>query len=239
MRQKKLRALLWSIAFLIAGTIFAVIFEAPAAAAYVCPSCYGLEKLESGLYIESGASVRDIADLKSRIAIAKQRLGEFYPNLAAAPTLLVCVSPGCGARLGGKGAKAMTYGVFFVRVSPDGRNETILAHELAHVELHDRIGNLALLRGALPAWFDEGLAVIVSRDERYLTPNAAAKVDCGAQDAGDLPVSSRDWRRQAGAATRPLYALAACRVLEWMDARGGKKAIEVLAAQLRAGATFR
>jgi hypothetical protein len=51
----------------------------------------------------------------------------------------------------------------------------ILAHEFSHVDLHTRIGLMRFLAGAIPAWFDESLAVIVSDDARYLKPGTTAQ----------------------------------------------------------------
>jgi len=125
------------------------------------------------------------------------------------PTLIICHSNACHARLGSGGARAVTYGTQFIYVSPRGMLPEILAHEFFHVELHARIGLRGMLTGAVPAWFDEGMAVLVSQDQRYLDPEYKA-VNCEAVRADSLPVSSRDWRRQSGKIAQTLHHDAGC-----------------------------
>lgn len=147
---------------------------------------------------------------------------------------MVCVSDECDRRLGGKGAKARAFGDRFIHVSPAGRDTVFLAHERTHIETHARIGSWALMRGRLPAWFDEGLAVIVSGDDR-------AKPDIGPDGPvcplpqSPLPQGMRDWGREAGQHDRPIYRLAACQVLAWLDAHPGEDVIPKLLDNIRTG----
>ncbi len=96
----------------------------------------------------------------------------------------------------------------------------ILLHEFSHVELHARVGLWGMLTGAIPAWFDEGLAVLVSQDQRYLDAENEA-LGCDEVRADSLPVSSRDWRRQAGRHAQRLYHDAACAVQARLADKGG------------------
>jgi hypothetical protein len=82
-----------------------------------------------------------------------------------------------------------------VMLSPRGIDAVIAAHELAHVELHERLGSHA---GHVPQWFDEGLAVLVSDDPRYLRPETAVDRCLVASDEA-LPATLPEWLRAAGA----------------------------------------
>ena len=73
----------------------------------------------------------------------------------------------------------------------------------------------------MPAWFDEGVAVIVSDDGRYLKPGMEGAQRCTVQPDGPLPESPFKWEPAAGK-IHTLYAQAACAVLQWMDANGGQ-----------------
>lgn len=221
-----------------AATLVAIPIFLPAAAAYACPWCYGLTAAAPGVFLERNATDAEQAQFLESLAAAELALG-FYPKRETEkPVILGCVSTSCDRRLGGKGAKARAYGATFIHVSPDGGNATILAHELAHIELHGRIGPKALPSGRLPAWFDEGLAVIISRDARYLKIDADGELTCAATEIGDLPLTLSDWRREAGEKRRPIYAMAACRVLNWLEKQGGSPAVERLAETLRQGGRF-
>ena len=139
--------------------------------------------------------------------------------------LVVCATAACHRRLGGGGARAMILTTPFgsvIRVSPRGANTTILAHELAHVRIHGVAGWWAQITGTLPAWFDEGLAVIVSGDGRYLRPDGTPRT-CAPASAPPLPQSPFDWAARAGREP-DLYAHAACAVSRWLDTHGGAPA---------------
>jgi hypothetical protein len=206
----------------------------PAMAAYACPSCYGLLRITSSLFVDPAMSVEARTKLQEAISRAAVQVAAFYGSFDQAPTLLVCATKECDHKLGGRGARANTYGTTFIRVSPDGLNQTILAHEFSHVELHTRIGLMRFLTGAIPAWFDEGLAVIVSDDARYLKPGTISAMRCLAEPEGGLPSSLSQWRLLAGK-TPSLYAQAACGVMRWMEANGGTAGLLTAISQVAGG----
>jgi hypothetical protein len=179
-------------------------------------------------------SVEGRTNLQEIVARAATQVAEFYGSFDHRPTILACATEVCDRRLGGKAARANTYGTTLIRLSARGLNQTILAHEFSHVELHARLGVLRRLTGALPAWFDEGLAVIVSDDARYLGPGATSATRCLAEPSGELPSGTLQWGRAAGR-TRGLYAQAACRVMRWMEANGGKAGLRAAILQVADG----
>ena len=206
----------------------------PAMAAYACPACYGLLRVTANLFVDPAMSVEDRTKLQEAISRAAAQVTAFYGSFDHTPTLLACASEECDHRLGGKGARANTYGTTFIRVSPNGLNQTILAHEFSHVELHTRIRLMRFLVGAIPAWFDEGLAVIVSDDARYLKPGTTSAMRCLVEPEDGLPSSPSQWRPLA-AKTPGLYAQAACRVMRWMEANGGTARLLTMITQIADG----
>ena len=211
---------------------------APASIAYACPACYGLARVAPGLHVERGAPAEDVRALREDVGEARDRVAAFYGGRTAEPTILACHGEACDARLGGTGARAQAFGARFVHLSPRGWSGTILAHELAHIELHARIGFRAMALETLPAWFDEGLAVIVSRDGRHLDFSEDGSIVCRATPDGALPETRAAWGREAGSGGRPLYAMAACRVAGWLEAEGGAPAVLALVDRLHAGGSF-
>lgn len=212
------------IGLLIVGAIAIGAYAYPAIAATVCPSCYGMERLTPNLLVENGmpTTTRDQLRIDAEVAEAKVRL--FYGSFSRRPILVACSTDECDRRLGGRGARATTMTipfVSFIRLAPRGLNLTILTHEFSHVELHRRTGVLKLLRGDMPTWFDEGVAVIVSNDNRYLNPGATPQDRCKREVARPLPISAFIWSTEAGKDPM-LYADAACLVVRWMDVNGGK-----------------
>jgi hypothetical protein len=202
-----------------------VIVAWPAMAAYVCPACYGLEPVTRDLLVESAMPAAQRTALRETVARAAERVASFYGAFDRRPTVLACETDACDHRLGGRGARATTFGTLFIRLSPRGLNPTILAHEFSHVEFHARVGDYRLLTGKVPAWFDEGLAVIVSDDVRYLGPGVTSETRCQAEP-GDMPSSPFKWSEEAGR-RHDLYSQAACRVMRWLDANGGVAGLRV------------
>lgn len=199
-----------------------------------------MERLTPNLVVDSGMSPATRDQLKSDAEAAEAKVRLFYDVFARRPVLVACSTEYCDRRLGGRGARAITMSTPFatiIRVSPRGLNTTILAHEFSHVELHHRIGVWKLLRGAIPAWFDEGIAVIVSGDDRYLKPGATAQDQCKREVARPLPISAFVWGPEAGKDPM-LYADAACLVLRWMDINGGRDGLLHQIDAIADGQTF-
>ncbi len=222
-----------SVMLLIGGATLAC----PAMAAYACPRCYGLVPVSPGLYVEAAMPLADRTALRATIAGAEAQVAAFYGSFDRRPTVLACATEACDRRLGGRGARATTFGTWFIRLSPRGLDATIVAHEFSHVEFHARVGELRLISGAVPAWFDEGLAVIVSRDTRYLAFDAAGGSSvgrCVAEPRGDLPSSPFEWAESSGK-TPGLYAEAACGVMRWMEANGGAAGLRLAMGQIVEG----
>ena len=238
MARKLRRALAWGSGLVAAGALASVLFFAPVYAAAVCPACYGFSKAAQGLWLEKGHALGAAARAEAMLGAAQARVAAFFPQRRANPTYFVCDSTACARRMGWKGAKAVTYGKSFVVVYPQGRDVTFLAHELTHAEFHARIGFWGMARGAIPAWFDEGLAVVVSRDARYLDMADGRADECRVAARGDLPVTAGDWRRAAGDAASTIYPAAACRVLGWLKRHGGAGGLRQLIADMHAGKPF-
>jgi hypothetical protein len=128
-------------------------------------------------------------------------------------------------------------GYAVIRFSPRGLSRVIITHELTHVEVHERIGFLNHMRGAFPAWFDEGLAVLLSDDPRYLKPGRTAAERCQPTPDGELPSTPLSWDEMAGK-SEWIYAKAACEVMRWMDANGGKEGVLSAIANVAIGRRF-
>ena len=111
------------------------------------------------------------------------------------PVWLMCLSGECGVRTPPL-PLAMAYMNLFVFVYPDGATRTILAHELAHAELHQRVGSgRRFFSQAVPTWFDEGLAVYISQDTRYLDVEDSVVTGCKDGNWPQPPSDQRTFRR--------------------------------------------
>ncbi|QXX98980.1 hypothetical protein IM817_12750 [Serratia marcescens] len=196
----------------------------PAVTATLCASCYGMEAVTPRLIVDKEMPAMMRETLSTTVMAAESRVRQFYGAPELAPTIVACSSDECDRRMGGRGALALTLTTPFAtitRVSPRGQQPVILTHEFSHIELHRRIGWWKLVNGAVPAWFDEGIAVIVSNDGRYLKSGTTSAERCMRESESLLPERPAEWAARAGK-DRMIYADAACRVLQWMDAHDGR-----------------
>ncbi|PTV94788.1 hypothetical protein C8J27_10656 [Rhodobacter aestuarii] len=207
------------------GAVALLVFF-PALRGALCPSCYGLEQVSSELFVEAEMPLHARLALLREVAQARGQIEAALGPARAHLRILACQSDACDRRLGGRGAAAVTYSlgpISVVRLAPRGLSLTILTHELTHTETHARMGALGQLRGRMPTWMDEGVAVIVSNDPRYLGPGQGAE-RCLKRPRATLPVSPFIWGPLAGQ-DRDIYAEAACATLMWMDKNGGASAL--------------
>ncbi|WP_249998046.1 hypothetical protein [Actinoplanes sp. M2I2] len=222
----------------------------PSVAATTCPGCYGLTRVADGLWSERDLSTARKDQLTALAADARRRVGDFYGGRRSDPRLVACYTDECYDRIGGGGEKGIAVLNRAVMLSPRGLDVVIAAHEMSHVELHER------LDAEVPQWFDEGLAVVVSDDPRYLgehcpppgktsqpdeaLPNEAPSNEAPSNEAlsnEPLPGTLSDWLTAASADPQ-VYSRAGCRVSRWLEANGGPPAAIKLIDDLNRGEPF-
>jgi hypothetical protein len=230
------RRLAGAVAVLIVAGAAVTLWTQPVLAALVCPGCFGFERLSDAVYVERSMSDAERTQFRQAMAQGTERVAHFYGQLTAEPVVLACATDACSQRLGGGSSRGAAYWTVALRLAPLGLNPVIIAHERSHIELHRRLGLLKFLTGAIPSWFDEGVAVVVSDDPRYLRP-AGDGDRCLAAPDSRLPQSLAAWLRAAGQ-QHDVYAQAACKVVRWMEAHGGEHAVTALVEHVRGGATF-
>lgn len=222
----------------LAGVILAAMaglhFVYPAVAAAGCPSCYGFVDMGDHIFIQGSTAPETRDTAKATIEEARTRVRAFYGSLEAHPRVLLCQTDDCYRPLGG-GSRGVALLDQALILSPRGIDAVIATHELAHVEFHRRIGLRATLSRSVPQWFDEGLAVAVSDDPRYLAPGSQPD-RCRSQPDGDLPTSRTAWIEAPQSVD--LYAKAACKVSRWLGSHGGSAGVRQLAAGVAGGAAF-
>ncbi|SNZ19617.1 hypothetical protein SAMN06265368_2707 [Cohaesibacter gelatinilyticus] len=201
------------------ASLLILVWLVPAIGAALVPTVYGFQQIAPSIYAENSLTGQQQTKLLHQIDQARMMVKTTFGDRTAAPLWLICQSQSCKQRLKGKTAKARVYGWHLVHVSPDGVSLTILAHELAHIELHKRLGPWRYWQEDFPAWLDEGIAILTSRDSRYLKIAYDQSLQCRSDlknkvtIATPLPKTRRAWLKQAGAKDQPLYAMAACKTL--------------------------
>jgi hypothetical protein len=142
--------------------------------AYVCPYCFGFERLQDRIFIERSTTATDRTHALASLADSRSRVEACFDGLESTPRIFVCVTEICYRRTdrGAGLTRGFSYLDLLMVLSPRGKDGVIAVHELTHVEFHHRVGIRSV---ATPAWFDEGLAVYVSDDRRYLAPKGTGE----------------------------------------------------------------
>lgn len=190
------------------------------------PGWFGMEAAAPGLWVEEGMPADRRADLERAIPAARRMLAAVWGPPLSEPRVLACASAACFRRFGGRGGRGQELASRLL-LSPTGLDSTFVAHEWNHAELR------AHARPRLPSWFDEGLAVVVSRDLRHSNAAYDSAVSAGA------PIPSLDEldRLDRFLAAPNAYLVAAHEVRRWLDAVG-RPGLGRLCARLRQGDPF-
>lgn len=181
------------------------------------PGLHGFREIAPSVWMQPGA--RDPANLLSELDWAEDKIADWWGGAPDRPRILICGDTACDEALGGETPYAQAFGrhvlILHSRLGVEGTElrRAILAHELSHVTLASRVPSLRLLTGDVPAWLNEGLAVLASDDPRF----ALTDDRCAQLADEDLPDGMRDWGQAAGQPERPLYQAAACRAREWLE----------------------
>jgi hypothetical protein len=232
-RASRIRASLILFALAVAAAAM-ICLACPAVPAAICPSCYGFAWAGDSVYVETNVPEKQIAAATATVGDARDRVRRFYGSLQGRPRILLCFTDHCYSRFGA-GSRGMALLDGALILAPRGMNVVIATHELAHIELHSRLGMWRTWFKTVPQWFDEGVAVLVSEDPRYLSPNVRAGRCLVGRDA-PMPVTRAAWIERAQSAG--LYAQAACRVSRWVTSHGGPPAVPRLIAGIVAGKSF-
>lgn len=230
--RRMIRFVIDGIALTVAALVVLVVVRSPGIRLILCPYCFGFERLQGNIYVESGTT----PDLRQAVIRAEQisraKITAFFITRESDPVIFFCMTERCYLRAGGHAAtRGMTF-ANAVLISPRRSGVTVLTHEWTHAEFLQRLGPRARL---VPAWFSEGLAVYVSDDRRYLAP-ASFSDRCLIDPAGELPETPSDWLQVTTYNKKP-FARAGCRISRWL-ARKGNGAVLELISEINAGRSF-
>lgn len=229
---RKVMAVIAGLVLPAAALAVLVVVRSPGIRLVDCPYCFGFERLQGNIYVESGTPPDLRQDVIRTEQISRTRITAFFTTRESDPVIFFCMTERCYRRAGGDPAtRGMTFSNSLL-ISPRRPGGTVLTHEWTHAEFLQRLGPRLRL---VPAWFSEGLAVYVSDDRRFLAP-ANSSDRCLIDPAGELPETASDWLRVTTYDKKP-FARAACRVSRWL-ARNGNGAVLELIREINSGRSF-
>ncbi len=129
-----------------------------------------LKEVNPTLFVDPDMLPPQIADISEMLAEARQRVAQFYGDVRATPVVIAGQDGkviGKYAQPGNRTATTFLYlGKAYIILGPDGLNVDVIAHELMHAELSQRVGSFTR-DFKIPTWFDSGLAMQADNRESY------------------------------------------------------------------------
>ncbi|MDE2090832.1 MAG: hypothetical protein KGJ08_02885 [Gammaproteobacteria bacterium] len=203
----------------------------------LCPVCFGFEKAGCGVYVQHGMPVEQQTLTMRVLALADDRIRGFYGDIEFHPRVLICTTQDCIVGIGGGDAATGSVGALVLLLGPKGMNEIDITHELSLIEVAGRVGLFHSIMDTVPAWFDEGVAVVASDAPEFTALASANQNGCLTKPTDDMPADRTQWTEEASQYPF-IYAQAGCRVAEWMATRGGGSAVSRLLARVANGEPF-
>jgi hypothetical protein len=223
---------------ILSGLCFGIlVWKVKPLAIVVCPMCFGFQKIDSGIYAQKGMPVDTQALTKHTLALSEQRVSEFYGELQSHPSVLICATQDCITRIGGGEAASGSLGSLVLMLGPKGVHEVEISHELSLIEVARRIGMYRSIMDTIPAWYDEGVAEVVSDAPEFAAMQRDGQYGCLHMQMEDLPTNRTRWIEEADEYPF-IYAQAGCRVAIWMTKHGGSHAVRRLLARIANGESF-
>ena len=206
----------------------------PASTGCALISALPLDELPGGVLVEGTLTSQDHAAIAKILAAATSRIENTFGSPSAKPVTVFFDHSDAFWPLSfneyGSASFVGTRACLFI--GPKGRNVDVVAHELIHAELFERVGAWGRFT-EVPVWFDEGLAMQVDyRSKYHLAGGAmhATKAVSSLDSARDFFVSDTDrliWH----------YSAAKAEVAQWLSTVGNDSVYDRL-ERIRAGESF-
>jgi hypothetical protein len=162
------RIVLASIAAIIVLGTATLVFAFPGGTACALIEFSGLETLPDGTRIQTSSTNAERQAILEIEAQAKTRITNMFGAPRAKPLVVFLKNPATmfTFKSNGYGSTYFVGPRVCVIIGPQGTNVDVVAHELLHAELSERVGPWRR-SSEIPAWFDEGLAMQVDFRSRY------------------------------------------------------------------------
>ncbi len=132
----------------------------------------GYQEMSRNVFIASDVSSDQIEGLSGIVDLAVERLTEMYGVPIATPWIVITSDVALAKKWGSNETGAMHRMPWCscIIIGPEGQNVDVIAHEMLHAELQQRVGLMRLLK-EVPVWFDEGAALTLDYREPFLPEN--------------------------------------------------------------------
>ncbi len=176
--KKLLKRTLIIIVILLPLMTFAHFMVFPQETRCIFISFSNFEHKQNVYYIKTTKQVENLFQIKKA---AEEKVKNFWKeNELPDYTLIYCDSEKEYDKYGTPGTPATTQRKLgaYVVISNEGVDEQIIAHEITHTILYNRIGWFKAIT-KIPTWFEEGLAMQVDDREKYAIDSLQVKINNG------------------------------------------------------------
>ncbi len=213
-------------------------------AAYAFPSdlvcllvkTVALESLPDGTLVEPGSSESERAMFLELQLRARERIEKTFGASSARPSVVFFRDARTfwPLKVNNYGSAGSIGPCTCILIGPKGQNIDVVAHELMHQELLERVGSWRMLT-QVPVWFDEGVAMQVDFRPQY----TLAKEAGGAPSTGGVRelTSVSQFNLGNDEQITQHYAFAKTEVSQWLD-HVGRHDLYPRLKRIQAGESF-
>jgi|GEM_PF-1203813 len=234
--KRKIRAALAAVIGLGTTTFLYAAYTSPSDIVCLFVRSAALESLPDGTLVEPSSSESERAMFLELQSQAKARIEKIFGAPRAHPIVAFFREsrtfwPLSVNNYGSSGAIGNTSCVI---IGPKGQHVDVVAHELMHQELHERIGSWRMFT-EVPVWFDEGVAMQVDFRPQYTLLKKAGS----ASNTGEIRAlkSVRQFNHGNDEEITRHYTFAKTEVAQWLD-NVGRYDLYKRFERIRAGEKF-
>ncbi|TAH08764.1 MAG: hypothetical protein EAZ14_09320 [Runella slithyformis] len=209
-------------------------------------------QIDARLFVAAETSLKQQKMAIEALVAAQKRVAELWGQTNGSASIILCHSPQqyqryCHHHEGAGCSIGTPWGESFIVLNLEGLNTDVIAHEMCHDELFNRLGWWTTKR-QIPQWFNEGLALMA--DHRFVatTDSIQRYIDYkdellyrshGGQIALNLPDIATTSRFFGGDEAYQMlaYMTAATEVARWLSLVG-KQQVRVLVQEINQGKDF-
>ena len=194
-----------------------------------------LDKLSDGTRFQSSSTLAERAAFSALLRQASARIADKFGAPRAHPVVVYLKDPHSTLPFisNSYGSTSFIGSRACVVLGPDGFNIDVIAHEMMHAELFERVGFWAKLT-QVPVWFDEGLAMQLDTRAHFAVQASDRAADF--KRVRELTSASQFFVSNGSQLTQH-YAFAKAEVGLWVE-MVGKDNVYVRLARLKAGDSF-
>lgn len=151
-------------------------------------------EIAPNIFASASFDKNQIEESLSVIQLSQSRINNVFGTMASFPKMVIAATEVEAASFGSNlyGSALLSPLGQCVVIGPSGNNVDVIAHEIAHAEVHFRVGWLNHMLN-VPIWLNEGLALLVDYREPYLMENinlTQKEIDAVKNNSFDFSIKS-------------------------------------------------